>query len=235
MSDEAHGQGIVPAERAEKPVEYLQRDFWRKENLKFDKPHFRMEKALRIINRTAQGRELELLDIGCGPATLAGLLPPGIHYHGIDIAIQKPAPNLLEADLVKAPVRFADKKFDIILAQGFFEYIPGVQAQKFAEIAKILNPGGTFIVTYWNYAHRNKQVFHAHRNVRRLASFREDLARHFRVDKFFAASHNWQQSWPRKKIVKAVNMRVSLYFPLVSPMLAVEYFFLCSPLREPTA
>ena len=46
------------------------RDFWAEENLKYSQPHFRLEKAARIINRIARDREISLLDIGCGPRQL---------------------------------------------------------------------------------------------------------------------------------------------------------------------
>lgn len=229
----ARGKGILPEEGAGSGVQYYQRDFWSKENLKFSQPHYRMEKAVRIINRVARDKECEFLDIGCGPAALMHLLPASIHYYGIDIAIHDPAPNLAEADIVSTPIRFADKRFDIIIAQGVFEYVPGVQCQKFAEIAKILKPNGIFIVTYWNYAHRNPKVYHAHSNVQPFGDFRRDLARYFTVDRFFPASHNWFHGSPSLKLNKAVNMRINMNIPLISPLLAVEYFVLCSPLASP--
>ena len=76
MSNTAQGKGILPEDGAASAAQCYQRDFWSKENLKFTRPHYRMEKAMRIINRVAQGRERELLDIGCGPAALMQLLPP---------------------------------------------------------------------------------------------------------------------------------------------------------------
>jgi SAM-dependent methyltransferase len=228
MSDAADGKSIVPEEGAGNAVQYYQRDFWSKENLKFSQPHYRMEKAARIINGVAQGKECTLLDVGCGPATLMRLLQPNIHYHGIDMAIHDPAPNLLEADIVKTPIRFADKRFDIIIAQGVFEYVGDVQSEKLAEIAEILNEDGIFIVTYWNYAHRNKKVYWAHSNVQSLGDFRQDLARHFTVDRFFPASHNWFHGSPSLRLNKAVNMHINMHVPVISPLLAVEYFFICS-------
>jgi len=102
MSDAA--EGIVPRDSAENGLQYYGRDFWSKENLKFGRPHYRMEKAMRIINSLARGRERDLLDIGCGPAALMHLLPPTIHYYGIDMAIQEPAPNLIEADIIRTPI-----------------------------------------------------------------------------------------------------------------------------------
>ena len=47
------------------------------------------------------------------------LLRPNIQYHGIDIAIHDPAPNLIEADFLEVPIQFGDKHFDIILAQYY--------------------------------------------------------------------------------------------------------------------
>jgi SAM-dependent methyltransferase len=228
MSDAAHGKSIVPEEGAGNAVQYHQRDFWSKENLKFSQPHYRMEKAARIINKVAQGKECALLDVGCGPATLMRLLQPNIQYHGIDMAIHDPAPNLIEADIVKTPIRFADKRFDIIIAQGVFEYVGDLQSEKFAEIAEILNEDGIFIVTYWNYAHRNKKIYWAHSNVQSIGDFRQDLVRHFTVDRFFPSSHNWYHGSPSIKLNKAVNMHINMHIPVISPILAVEYFFICS-------
>jgi SAM-dependent methyltransferase len=222
-------EGTVPVAGDENAVQYKQRDFWSTENLKFSRPHYRMEKALRIINKVAGSRERDLLDIGCGPAALMHLLPPTIHYYGIDMAIQESAPNLIEADIVRAPIEFAGKKFDIIIAQGLFEYVPEVQSQKFAEIAEILRPSGTFIVTYWNYAHRNTKVYHAHSNVQPFGDFRRDLERHFNVDRYFPASHNWYHGSPSMRFNKALNMRINMNIPVISPLLGVEYFVLCSP------
>lgn len=229
MSDATHRGGSVPGKTIGNDVRYYQRDFWSQENLKFSEPHYRMGKAVQIISRVAAGRESELLDIGCGPATLRRVLPSNINYHGIDIAIQNPAPDLIESDIVNTPIRFADKKFDIVIAQGVFEYVPNVQAQKFAEIAEILRPTGTFIVTYWNYAHRNPKIYHAHTNVQPIGEFRQDLSRCFRVDRYFPASHNWYHGSPSMSFNKTINMHVNMRIPLVSRLLGVEYFFLCSP------
>ncbi len=77
---------------------YYKRDFWIAENLNYAKPHYRLEKAARIVNKLARGQNRTLLDVGCGPATLKHLLGGNIQYHGIDIAIHNPAPNLREVD-----------------------------------------------------------------------------------------------------------------------------------------
>jgi hypothetical protein len=41
-------------------TEYYKRDFWIKENLNYAKPHFRLEKAARVVNRIAGGKEWDL-------------------------------------------------------------------------------------------------------------------------------------------------------------------------------
>ena len=216
----------VPGGRA---VPHRGRDFWSSENLKFSRPHFRMQKVARLIATIAGDRQLQLLDIGCGPAALRGLLPGGVRYRGVDIAIQAPGPELVEADLLDGPIPFGDEAFDIVVAQGVFEYLPGVQSQRLAEIARLLTPGGTFVVTYWNYAHRNPKVYHAHTNVQRVADFRRDLEKYFTVDRAFPVSHNWYHGSPSMAWNKAINLRLNANLPVVSSFLGVEYLFVCVP------
>ena len=156
------------------------------------------------------------------------LLPPNVQYYGIDIAIPNPAPNLIEADLLETPIRFGDKRFDIITAQGVFEYVGDFESQKFDEIAQLLNEDGRFIVSYWNFSHRNTTISWAFSNVQPLDDFRKSLTRYFKVDRCFPVSHNWKHGWPGRKLNKAINMHVNMNVPFVSPRLAVEYFFVCS-------
>jgi len=138
---------------------YYKRDFWATENLKYVRPHFRLAKAARIVNRLARGEECELLDVGCGPATLAGLLDKNIDYYGIDIAIHEPAPNLRQMDFLAGPIQFDEKQFDIVVAQGVFEYVGRFQAQKLTEIKQVVKHGGTFIVSYVNFDHLHRRVY----------------------------------------------------------------------------
>lgn len=227
MNDSA--SGIAPERRTDNEARYYKKDFWSEENLKFSETWYRLEKSSRIITKLARGQERTLLDIGCGPATLMRLLPPNIHYHGIDIAIHDPAPNLIEADILETPIRFGNLHFDIIIAQGVFEYLGTFQSQKFAEVAELLNKNGTFIVSYTNFAHRKKQIYGPFSNLQSSDEFRESLSHHFVIDRIFPASHNWSHSQPNRKLVKAVNMHVNINVPLISPILAVEYFYICSP------
>jgi SAM-dependent methyltransferase len=213
---------------SEKIAESHKRDFWINENKKHIPAHYRLRKCGRIVNTVAAGKESDLLDVGCGPATLMRILQRNIRYHGIDIAIQGPAPNLLESDILTSPIRFGDKRFDIVVAQGLFEYAGTHQSQKFSEIAEILRDNGTFIVSYTNFNHRARHIFEAFSNVQPIDEFRSDLARHFTIDRYFPASHNWYGGQPTRKIVMAVNMRLNANIPVISPKLAVEYFFVCS-------
>ncbi len=222
------GNDMVSAGEVGKAAKYYKRDFWSKENLKFSGPWYRIEKSARLISGLARGKECTLLDVGCGPTTLMRLLPPNIKYHGIDIAIHEPAPNLIETDITKNPISFGDKRFDIVIAQGVFEYLGEFQSQKFAEIAALLNEGGTFIVTYTNFGHRKQQIYHAFSNVISLDEFRNDLSSYFDIRKCFPASHNWKHGQPGRRLNKAVNMCINMNIPYISPVLAVEYFFICS-------
>ena len=226
MSDSASNKGTVPEDGAGNTL--YKKDFWDEENLKYSRPHYRMEKAARLINRLAQGQQRTLLDVGCGPATLRSLLKPNIQYYGIDIAIHDPAPNLIESDFLEEPVRFNDKRFDIVIAQGVFEYVGNFQSQKFAEIAQLLNKDGIFVVSYVNFDHRHKDVYWPYSNVQPFKDFRRSLAQHFKILRYFPTSYNWNHWEPGRKLVRAANMHINVNVPVIGPVLAVQYFVVCS-------
>jgi SAM-dependent methyltransferase len=228
MNSPADGRDIIPGDGVSNRARYYKKDFWSKENLNYSQPHYRLEKSARIINRLARGKECTLLDIGCGPATLMRLLAPNIEYYGIDIAIHEPAPNLIEADFLEAPIKFDDKRFDIVLAQGVFEYMGAFQSQKFAEISRLLNENGTFIVSYVNFDHRNPQICRPYSNIQPMENFRSSLAHYFNINRSLPTSHNWNHWEPGRKLLRAGNMHMNMNIPFISPILAVEYFFLCS-------
>ena len=207
---------------------YYKKDFWKKESLKFARPHFRLEKASRIANRIAQGKECDLLDVGCGPATLGRLLDSNINYYGIDITIPGPAPNLIEMDILEKPIGFEGREFDIIMAQGVFEYMGRSQSQKLSEISGILRDNGKFVVSYVNFDHRNRELIESYSNVQSLRDFRNSLARYFTIERHFPASHNWHHGQPNRWFMKASQKHLNLNIPVISPLLAVEYFFICS-------
>jgi SAM-dependent methyltransferase len=231
MNHQTPNHGGSGRARADDGVVYYKRDFWETENLKYTEPHFRMCKVARIIQRTVHGKRCDLLDVGCGPAALARLLPPNVHYYGIDIAIKAPAQNLMELDIVDQPIGFRDQKFDIVVAQGLFEYIGQFQSRKFAEIAGILRDSGKFVVTYQNFAHRKREIYWPYSNVQRPDEFRADLEKSFTIERSFPLSHNWNHSQPNRRFMKAAQARLTVNIPVVSRMLAVDYLYICSPLR----
>ena len=209
-------------------AESYKRDFWAKENLKHAEPHFRLQKTARLVNRIAAGRGCDLLDVGCGPATLSLLLDTRIRYFGIDLAIHDPAPNLHEADILQTPIAFDGRTFDIVVAQGLFEYVGDQQDAKLAEIAQLLRPGGAFVVTYTNFGHRRPSSFEAFSNVQPIDSFLDAVRRHYTVTRAFPTAYNWSGGQPRRPLVKALNMHVDRNLPMVGRRLAVEYFVVCS-------
>ena len=73
MNDSANAGGTAP----KGAVKSYKRDFWIKENQKHVPAHYRLQKAARIVSDIAQGRESDLLDVGCGPE-LSGASCPGI-------------------------------------------------------------------------------------------------------------------------------------------------------------
>src|ERR1017187_257602 len=103
--------------------DYRNKDYWIVENAQYAEPSFRLRKCARFVNQLAKGRALSLLDVGCGPAALRPLLDPTISYYGLDLAIHDPASYLREADFVKNKIAFDERRFDFIVAMGFFEYM----------------------------------------------------------------------------------------------------------------
>jgi cyclopropane fatty-acyl-phospholipid synthase-like methyltransferase len=207
---------------------FRSRDYWIVQNLEYAEPSFRLFKCARMLNEFANGKESNLLDVGCGPGTLGSLLDPNIHYHGIDIAIHQPAPYLREFDISREKISFDKKRFDFVTAMGFFEYMGDKQKIKFEEIKAILNDGGKFIMSYINFSHYRKEVWPNYNNVQSIAEMKRSLNEVFHVDRFFPASHHWRQKQPGKYSLKTVQKHLNYNIPLISPSFAVEYFFICS-------
>jgi SAM-dependent methyltransferase len=207
---------------------YNKRDFWIKENLLYAKPHFRLTKAARLINKMAGTSQCDLLDVGCGPAALSHLLGENISYHGVDIAIHSPASNLVEVDFVENPIVFGGKKFDIIIAQGVFEYIGGAQSKKMSEIARLLKRDGIFIVSYVNFDHRDARIYAPYNNIQPRDEFAASLRKHFDIQRFLPTSHHIHGHEPNRSYMKQIQLHINMNVPFISRRLAVEYFFVCS-------
>ncbi len=210
---------------------YQKREFWIRENVKYVKPHFRLEKVARLVNKIAGRREVDLLDVGCGPAALRGLLSKNIHYYGIDIAIHGSDPELLERDFLESPIEFKGRRFDIIVAQGVFEYAGRRQSGKFQEIAQLLKDGGIFIASYVNFDHISCDVYSLYNNIQGFHEFHKSLAEVFSVDRVVPTSHHWHHREPTRWLAKAVEMHVNVRIRGVSRFFAVEYLFVCSALH----
>ena len=210
------------------------KDFWRTENLEYSRPHPRMVKVARIANSLARGRNCTLLDVGCGPATLASLLQPNIDYYGLDIAIQEPAPNLVEADLLENPIGFDGRRFNIVVAQGFFEYAGKFQSQKLAEIAGLLAEGGTFIASYVNFGHWHRFIYAPYSNVQPFPKFRASIREHFTVQRVVPTSYNLRHHDSQRKLAEALGLGTDLNIPILGPLFAIQYILLCTK-REDAA
>jgi len=207
---------------------YFKRDFWAAENLKYVRPHFRLEKIARLINRIAPDDCCELLDVGCGPATLAKLLKKNINYYGIDIAIHIPAANLLQADFLAEPIQFENRQFDLIVAQGVFEYVGTFQHQKLIEIKGIMKHQGRLVLSYVNFDHIHKRLYEPYNNVLTFDEFRRSLTEMFHIERCFPTSHHWYHREPNRSWLKALQMRINVDLPLLSRLFGVEYLFICS-------
>lgn len=210
---------------------YRSRDYWIVENALYAKPSFRLQKCARIVQELTKGRACSLLDVGCGPAALRECLSPNFSYYGIDIAIHQPASYLQEIDFGRNTICFDNKRFDVVTALGVFEYMGEYQNRKMQEIRDILNPDGKFIMSYINFGHFRHMVWPNYNNVQPIAHMKKSLEEVFQVERCFPASHHWRQKQPGEKAMPGLQMRVNFNIPLLSPMLAVEYFFVCSHRR----
>ena len=210
------------------------KNFWLTENLHYSSPHPRMVKVSRIANSLARGRNCTLLDVGCGPTTLASLLQPNIDYYGVDIAIQEPAPNLLETDLIESPIGFDGGRFDIVVAQGFFEYVGKFQDQKFAEIAGILADGGTFIVSYVNFGHWHRSMYWPYSNVQPFAKFRAGIGEHFAVQRVVPTSYNLRHHDSQSKLAEVLRLSTDFNVPILGPLFAIQYILVCAKREDAT-
>lgn len=210
---------------------FRDRDYWIVENALYAEPSFRLKKCAAFINKIAGAQPCSLLDVGCGPAALRLLLNQNIDYYGIDIAIHQPRPCLREVDIARQPIAFGDRRFDFVTALGFFEYMGGKQSSKFLEIHKVLKSDGKFVLSYINFNHFRGKVWPNYNNVQSVAEMKKALSEYYRIDRCFPASHHWRPKQPGKYSLRSLQMLVNFNIPIVSPMMAVEYFFICSTLR----
>jgi ubiquinone/menaquinone biosynthesis C-methylase UbiE len=120
------------------------------------------EKQIRreTIKRAGVDRGHSVLDVGCGTGSLSlaakAVVGSSGRVSGID-----PAHEMVEAATKKASrarsdvdfrvgvvedIPFPDARFDVVLSSLMLHHLPeGVKRQGFAEIARVLKPGGTFL------------------------------------------------------------------------------------------
>jgi SAM-dependent methyltransferase len=129
------------------------------------------------------------LDLGCGIGRFSAALAPRLRYvHGVDIspkmiaAARRRCAHLPNVHIHRGSGhdlgRFADKAFHFVLAADSFPYIfqggPDLVAIHFMEIARVLKPGGDFVLLNFSYR-ASRQA--DRRDVQRLCqTFGLDLA-----------------------------------------------------------
>jgi len=112
-------------------------------------------------------RERTVLDIGCGIGRLEVELAPRVAaVHGVDVstqminaALRRCAP-LSNVHLLKGTGRdlaeYGDSTFDAAIAVDTFPYInqsgPALVDRYFTEVARVLRPGGDFVILNFSYA-----------------------------------------------------------------------------------
>lgn len=115
---------------------------------------------LRDRKHPPDAAPLNFLEMGCGAGpTLVWLAQKGIRVNGVDIAVnalelarknlarqgyEKLTGEIVESSVTKTP--FADASFDGIIESCVFQHLPRAdREQTFAEVSRLLKPGGIFV------------------------------------------------------------------------------------------
>lgn len=132
------------------------REYWNGRSPEFADVHPRLRLIGRLVAALSDVRDV--LDVGCGPAVMRTVLPPQLEYFGVDIA-----PSVIEAlgdpahfavaDLDASPRPFGERRFDLLLCSGVFEYVNDVRGFMAMLDAKAV-PGGHLILSFTNHQHR---------------------------------------------------------------------------------
>jgi SAM-dependent methyltransferase len=141
--------------------------------------HFWFRAMRSIVFHQARqyvGAEARVLDVGCGTGGTMTLMPPGWRRVGVDFASEAIsfARSRGERDLARATAErlpFESECFDSVFALDVIEHCDD-DAAAIAEVARVLRPGGTLILTtpafmfLWS---EHDQVVHHRRRYRRAA------------------------------------------------------------------
>jgi SAM-dependent methyltransferase len=178
----------VAAKHGASPRSSMEDDFVREKETEF---------IVTFAGAAAQGRRLEVLDLGCGNGyTLAQVMAahPAHSYHGLDfsedlLAIARG--RGLECELRQGDARslpFASASFDLVYTQRCLINILDAeeQAEALREIARVLRPGGHYLMIecFTDGLENNNKA----RRECALPDIREAYHNHYIVkDAFFSA------------------------------------------------
>lgn len=122
----------------------------------------------------------DLLDFGCGAGDVAlGMAGNGWQVTGCDIS-----PGMIETasartgaegvnwlaldPAAQGKLPFADASFDAVVSSSVFEYVTD-PARQFTEIARVLRPGGAFLLTVPDMRHAVRQAEVSKQRLARIA------------------------------------------------------------------
>lgn len=208
-------------------MDFKKKQYWIKENYKYKDVHFRLEKIAKIINGKSK-RSADLLDIGCGTATLSNLIREDINYFGIDIAPHTKESNIKELDIVNSVIKFDERKFDVIVASGIFEYLGGYHKEKMHEISGILEEEGFFIVSFSNMKHIKKPKYSSWNNYDGISDFKKNLEEYFKVIDYYPAYHNIKYDEISNAFGKYLARKININLPFISERLGIDFIFICT-------
>lgn len=110
----------------------------------------------RSIEKIAAHRSLAILDAACGEGILRRYVPQRHHYTGVDFssrplerAFRYHPADYFRADLTRLP--FASATFDLVISIQALQYLQD-PALAVSQIARVLKPGGHFLVSVPNAA-----------------------------------------------------------------------------------
>lgn len=213
------------------PQKFYKKDYWLHENLIYQHVYFRTEKIAFIINKQSAGKTVDVLDIGCGPATLSNLLRENVNYYGIDIAIHNQADNFREIDIATNRIQFSDRTFDYIVAAGLFEYLGTVEQQKLSEIKELLNPAGSLIITFTNMNHLRKPYYPTWNNTKSIDEFERMLRDCFFIEKSFPAYYSLSDADLTNPTLRRIQLHINIDLPVLGRLMGVHYIFICKKER----
>jgi len=129
--------------------------YWNSRSPEFDGIHPRLQLIGELV--ASIPGIATMLDVGCGPAAVRRVIPSTIEYFGVDIASDVIAaqhdPEHFEVIDLDGDARcFGERRFDLILCSGVFEYIQ--RTQPFMQFLRRKSaPDGHLIFSFTNHQH----------------------------------------------------------------------------------